>query len=78
MERLYVALSFLRFLPHLLVFAFSGNRAIIKEDLCAYKNEYDLTGSTQYIMVHLLTHNTSFESENGNGFALCLGRGRLT
>lgn len=61
-EKLYVSMGFLRFLPHLLVFAFSGNRAIIKEDICAYKNEYDLKGSTHFILVHLLTHNTSFRS----------------
>lgn len=61
-EKLYVSMGFLRFLPHLLVYAFSGNSAIIKEDIFAYKNEYDLKGSTHYILVHLLTHNTSFRS----------------
>lgn len=61
-EKLYVSMGFLRFLPHLLVYVFSGNREIIKEDIFAYKNEYDLKGSTHYILVHLLTHNTSFRS----------------
>lgn len=61
-EKVYVSMGFLRFLPHLMVFAFNRNRAIIKEDICAYKNEYDLKGNTHYILVHLLTHNTSFRS----------------
>lgn len=62
MERLYVILSFMRFLPHLLVFAFSGNKTIIKVDISAYKDEYGLKGGTVYLLVHLLTHNTSFRS----------------
>lgn len=62
MERLYVALSFLRFLPHLLVFSFRGNKKVIIDDVFAYKNEYGLKGGRLYILAHLLAHNPSFRS----------------
>lgn len=61
-EKLYVFMGFLRFLPHIVLFFLNENKVIIKEDIVAYKNEYNLKGNTSYLMVHLLTHNTSFRS----------------
>ena len=53
-EKTYVALNFLRFLPHLLVFAFAGNKKVITDDVSAYKNEYGLKGGRLYLLVHFL------------------------
>lgn len=80
-EKTYVALNFLRFLPHLLVFAFAGNKKVITDDVSAYKNEYGLKGGRLYLLVHLLTHIPSFRSlfyyRIGNKKWLCqwLGKG---
>lgn len=80
-KKLYVLIGYLRFLPHLLIFALNGNKAIITEDIAAYKNEYALRGNIIFLLVYLLTHNSSFRSlfyyRIGNKKWLCqwLGKG---
>ena len=61
-EKLYVHISFLRFLPHLVIYSLVGNKTIIEKDVAAYKHEYGLKGNAIYLLVHLLAHNTSFRS----------------
>ena len=62
LERIYLSVNYLRFLPHIFVYLLSKNKGIIQEDIAAYRDEYQLRGSVVHVLVHLLTHNTSFRS----------------
>lgn len=83
LEKLYVTMGFIRFLPHLIVFLVGKNKLAIHEDIAAYQNEYGLKGSPTFLLLHLLTHNTSFRSlfyyRIGKWKWLCqwLGRGTV-
>lgn len=61
-EKIYICVNFLRFWPHIIFLFISKNKSIIKEDLEAYKNEYNLNFCLIYLFVHLMTHNRSFRS----------------
>ena len=82
-ERLLMLISYVRFLPHLILFGLSRQKTMIVEDISAYKNEYGLKGSMTNMMVRLLAHNTSFRSlfyyRIGNLKWLCqwLGKGTV-
>ena len=61
-EKLLIAFSFIRFLPHLVLYGGSNHKVLINEDIAAYKDEYSLKGGRVRLLVHLLAHNTSFRS----------------
>lgn len=62
LERLFVYLNYIRFLPHIVFFITSRKKETIKEDVVAYREEYGLKGSGLFVFVQLLSHNTSFRS----------------
>lgn len=63
MEKIYLAFSYFRFLPHLIFFwSLCKNKALLVEDIKAYKEEYKLKGNYTHLLVHLLAHNTSFRT----------------
>lgn len=61
-ESLYLFFGFLRFLPHIVIYSLHKNKGVIREDIAAYKNEYSLKGNDVFVLVHQLSHNTSFRS----------------
>lgn len=62
MKKLFVYLNIIRFFVHILSFLVSKNKSLIKEDLAAYKKEYQLFGTNSYALLYLLTFNRSFRS----------------
>jgi serine O-acetyltransferase len=62
MKKLFVFLNIFRFFIHTLCFVVSKNKPLIKEDLAAYKKEYQLLGTDGYALLYLLTFNRSFRS----------------
>ena len=61
-ERLLIAFGFVRFLPHIVLYGCSKHKALIDEDIAAYKDEYARKGGKVLLLVHFMTHNTSFRS----------------
>jgi len=80
-ERIYICVNFLRFWPHIFFLYISKNKNTIKEDIVAYKKEYNLKFGFLYLFVHLMAHNKSFRSlyyhriGNYKWFCQWLGRG---
>ena len=62
MKSLIVHLNIIRFWPHLILFLVSKYKALIMEDLMAYKNEYQIKNGTYTALLHFLFLNKSFRS----------------
>ena len=62
LERMYLLINYLRFLPHILLFCITKNKEIIREDIIAYRNEYQLKGNDIHVFIQLMSHNLSFRS----------------
>lgn len=65
MEKIKNILAFvniIRFWPHLIIFLFSKNKTLIREDLQAYKKEYSLKNSDIFALLILLYNNKSFRT----------------
>lgn len=61
-EKCYIALCYLRFLPHIIFFLVCKRKESIIFDLKVYKEEYKLKGGNVHLLIQLLAHNISFRS----------------
>ncbi len=65
MDKINTILAFIniyRFWPHLFIFQLSKNKAVILEDLAAYKKEYFINFSNCFSLLKILYNNKSFRT----------------
>ena len=61
LERMYLSINYLRFLPHILLFCITKNKEIIREDIIAYRNEYQLKGNDIHVFIQFLMPTIPFQ-----------------
>lgn len=62
LKNILAFVNIIRFWPHLIIFMFSKNKTLIREDLQAYKKEYSLKNSDIFALLILLYNNKSFRT----------------
>lgn len=62
MIKLVVYLNFFRLWPHLIFLAINKHNSALLEDLTVYRNQYSISGSNAYLLLHLLRFHKSFRT----------------